>query len=475
MSSALLISGYLRTFKHNLPIIKKIVSVLNSVDIYIHITKDEDKEDKYFNDVNLSEDIIIINNELNPKSLICEKNIFFSEDKKINNLYNTWFKFSKLNLLKKINEKNLKKKYDLVIKYRPDLNIENVEVFKEFMNNNKICIPEETLVDKSKLSKSTDNYICDVLAFGPSKLMDKYFSVFEYLDTYSKKFNGVSETILYNYLNDYKIEYELINVKLSVLLSECNVFAICGDSGSGKTTLGNLLKKFFRDSFLLECDRYHKWERNDENWNRYTHLNPDANFISKMEEDIFNLKIGNRIYQVDYDHSLGKFTEHQEITPSENTIVCGLHPLYTKNENIYNLKIFVDTDDELKKIWKIKRDVNERGYSLDKVLSQIEHRKKDFTKYILPQKNISDIIINFFPSHEDKVSLKIYINKNFDITNILTHFSKLKIPYQISDESNFTLIIFKDYFFCDIWESSNYPYFNNFYDYIIFIIMKIKY
>jgi uridine kinase len=285
----------------------------------------------------------------------------------------------------------------------------------------------------------------------------------------------VSETILYNYLNDNKIEYELINVKLSVLLSECNVFAICGDSGSGKTTLGNLLKKFFKNSFLLECDRYHKWERNDDNWNKYTHLNPEANFISKMEEDIFNLKIGNRVYQVDYNHSLGKFTEYQEIIPSENTIVCGLHPLYTKNENIYNLKIFVDTDDELKKIWKINRDVNERGYSLDKVLSQIESRKKDFNEYILPQKNKSDIIINFFQSSEGGISLKIYINKNFDIQNILINFSKLNIPFKVSEESNLSLIIFEKYFFCEIWGSSNYPYFNNFYDYIIFIIMKIKY
>ena len=65
MTTALLISGYLRTFKFNLPIIKKIISDLQNVDIYIHITKDEINEDKYLNVINLDNDIILIQNESN--------------------------------------------------------------------------------------------------------------------------------------------------------------------------------------------------------------------------------------------------------------------------------------------------------------------------------------------------------------------------------------------------------------------------
>jgi uridine kinase len=475
MTTALLISGYLRTFKFNLPIIKKIISDLQNVDIYIHITKDEINEDKYLNVINLDNDIILIQNELNPKSLVCEGNVFFSKNKKINNLYNSWFKFSKLNSLKKINEINSDKKYDLVIKYRPDLVVNEIDFLKIYDNKDKIYIPSNSLIDKNKLSNKDDNYICDLMAFGSSELMDRYFLIFDFLKKYTKKFKHVSETILYHYLNDNNITYELIDIDLSVLLSECNVFAICGDSGSGKTTLGNLLKKFFDNSFMLECDRYHKWERGDSNWKKYTHLNPEANFISKMEEDIFNLKIGKKIFQVDYDHSVGKFTDNEEITPTENTIVCGLHSLYTKNENIYNLKIFVDTEEELKKKWKINRDVNERGYDLEKVLTQIENRKNDFKTYILPQKKKSDIIIKFYNKYNDDISLKIMINNKFDLSPIYEHFSNLKIPFKLKKNKKFNEFFFDKYFECMVWGDEKYPFFNNFYDYIIYIIIKLNY
>ena len=55
--------------------------------------------------------------------------------------------------------------------------------------------------------------------------------------------------------------------------------------------------------------------------------------------------------------------------------------------HLYNLKIFVDTNEYLKIKWKIQRDVNERGYTLEKVLNQIKDRQDDYLKYIYPQRN----------------------------------------------------------------------------------------
>ena len=73
MKVALLISGYLRTFKLNIPLIKsKILDQFDSVDVYIHITKNESKDDRYFNLTNEIEDITYINNILNPTTLIFE-------------------------------------------------------------------------------------------------------------------------------------------------------------------------------------------------------------------------------------------------------------------------------------------------------------------------------------------------------------------------------------------------------------------
>lgn len=172
-----------------------------------------------------------------------------------------------------------------------------------------------------------------------------------------------------------------------------NIIAICGDSGVGKTTLANKLAKNMPNTFVLECDRYHKWERDDDNWKNFTHLNPEANHIDKMFYDILTLKYGKSIEQVDYDHSNGKFTEPKLIVPTQNLIVCGLHAAYYPN--LYNKIIYIDIDYEIKKRWKIKRDVEERGYSIEEVEKSIEKRIQDYIKYVLPQKEVADYVIGY--------------------------------------------------------------------------------
>jgi uridine kinase len=84
--------------------------------------------------------------------------------------------------------------------------------------------------------------------------------------------------------------------------------------------------------------------------------------------------------------------------------------------DIINLKIFMDTDRELIKKWKINRDVIERGYNLDKVLKQIESRQKDYDEYISNQKENADIIIKYYELTnmlrcEMIIKTTLYINK----------------------------------------------------------------
>lgn len=477
MKVALLISGYLRTINENIPNLKsKILDKFENVDIYIHITKNSEKEDKYLNkntDINLIEEL------LNPVCLLYEENIFLSENKNYNNTLNSWSKYFKLNEIKIENEK-INGEYDLIIKYRPDLNIFSENIFNEDITNNIVYIPLDSKIDKSKLVNKEDKYTCDIFAFGNSKTMNQYFDIYKNMSYLIEKYKThVSETLLYNYLLEFSIKYKLLPIEYNVILSQCNVFAIAGDSGSGKTTLGNILKNYFSNSFMLECDRYHKWERKDDNWNKYTHLNPDANYLTKMNEDIFDLKIGKTIYQVDYDHSSGKFTEPEKIDSSDNIIVCGLHSLYNDEDNIYNLKIFIDTDITLKYTWKIKRDIAKRGYSKEKILEQIENRKNDYIKYILPQKENSDIIINFFTDKkfnidnlEDNldIKLKISINKKFDIRHILNNFLDIGIKFKLNSNDNFNDIIFNEYQnkILDLKLNNN-----NYYDYILYFILNL--
>lgn len=470
MKVALIISGYLRSFEINLDNIKKnIIDKFESTDVYIHITENEKNDDKYLNknSNNLNDEI---KNKLNPKCLIVEPNFLFSKNIKKNSLYNQWVKFYKLNEIKKINE-NYHGTYDLVIKLRPDLYFLSDIDFLNFDLEKSIYLPKDSKMDKKKLSNLSDGFLCDTFAFGNSKNMDLYFDFFKNLNYLVKKFGLISETLLYEYLKD-KVKYTKFNLNYQIILSTCNIFAICGDSGSGKSTLSNVIKNFFSNSFTLECDRYHKWERGNLNWDKYTHLNPEANYITKMNEDVFNLKIGNSIYQVDYDHKTGKFTENQLVEASKNTIVCGLHSLYGNNNHLYNLKIFMDTDEKLKTEWKINRDTKERGHSLEHIKKQILERKNDYEKYIYPQKNKSDLVIRFFLSENNEVQLEIMINSKHNVTNILKTLSQNNLNYIIRDESNFIVIKFNEYKDVCLWDEPK-PQYHNYYDYIIYFILNL--
>ena len=477
MRIALLIAGYLRSYKTNIDFIKEeIINKYDNVDVYLHITKDEKLEDRYFNQIE-ERDIKAIINDLKPISTIIENNTHYSKDETTNNIINHWGKLYKLNNLKKIKENATNKKYDLVIRYRLDLSIVSKNIFDISDVSNTIFIPKDSKIDKVKLTNKTDGYLCDALAFGDSNSMDKYFDIYTELNMLIKNYGSVSETILFNYLTNNKINYELIHIDYSFILSKCNVFAICGDSGSGKSTLSALLKNIFSNSFILECDRYHKWERTNKNWEEVTHLNPSANYITKMNEDVFNLKIGKDIYQVDYNHHNGKFTKKQLINPSDNLIVCGLHSLYTNNNSVYDLKIYMDTDEDLKKKWKINRDVRERGYSVQKVLDSIQKRENDFKEFILPQRDNADLVVRFFTTeeidfndleHQNKLSLELSINKNFNVGKLVLNLNKLNIPLIVDYEDKFIKIQILEYVEVDLGFNTK-----SFYDYILYFILNL--
>ena len=442
MKIAILMSGYLRSIKENYNNLKKYILNNHDTDIYIHITKSDDP--KYMNS-KITLDYLY--NLLKPKYMIVSNNYILDDNMNTNNLLNQNYKYYILNQHRKIVEKFENIKYDAVLKIRPDVYLQS-HLFFDTITPRTIYIPSDSKIDNTKLQKTTDNYICDIIAYGTPEIMNKYFDFYNELLPLIRQYGYVNETLLYEYLHNAKIEYTLIEIEYIVILSLCNTIAITGDSGSGKTTISNIVKKMFNNSFILECDRYHKWERNNEKWKEITHLNPEANYITKMTTDVFNLKIGQNIYQVDYDHKTGKFTDNELIESSENIVVCGLHSLYIP-DNIINIKIYVDTDDNLRIPWKIKRDISKRGYTIEQIVNQINSRKQDFNNYIYPQREKSDIIIHYYTdipfdinkfSVENPISFftRVGIRENIDVTKII---SLLQIS-SVKNEGTFNFLYF---------------------------------
>lgn len=447
MKIAILISGFLRTIEHNLEKNLQLFEENNTTtnekiqfDYYLHISNEEHL-DEYFNKHTSIKNVI---DKLNPIHIIYENEIKSTEiDQQYINMYRMWYKIYLLNTLKNTHAKANKFRYDLVIRMRPDLYIidKTIDLKTIIHNSNKSTTNFEknnsciySLNDEFFMGNSTD-----------MDLMCNLFLEFELLikiiKSNRKYYDNFKKTIFFQlYTNKHKIKILEHNIYYKLILSLCNIIAISGDSGTGKTTLMKHINSLFKiDPLQIEGDRYHKWERGNENWNKFTHLDPEANHISKFKDDVFNLKIGNDIYQVDYDHSNGKFTDVQELKNKNDIVLCGLHTLFDKETNkLYNLKIFLDPDEKLRYHWKIKRDVEHRGYTCEKVLEAIKKRLTDGQKYIKPQSFESDIIISFFTDNTfDYTDLSttnkpnIYLNLKIKNTIFIDEFIKLLSIYDI--------------------------------------------
>tara|TARA_Y100001935_G_scaffold45903_1_gene37714 strand:+ start:179 stop:2221 length:2043 start_codon:yes stop_codon:yes gene_type:complete len=175
---------------------------------------------------------------------------------------------------------------------------------------------------------------------------------------------------------------------------------IAGDSGSGKDTLAELLIGLFGSHSVshLSGDSYHLWDRKKPMWNVMTHLNPMANDIDRFSKDIIKLSGGSDIKIRDYNHSSGKMSKEKKLKSKDFIIASGLHALYLPIiRECYNLKIYLDMDEELRQFFKIKRDSSKRGHSEVDIKKSIESRKIDFERYIKNQADFSDIIFSLKP------------------------------------------------------------------------------
>lgn len=226
------------------------------------------------------------------------------------------------------------------------------------------------------------------------------------------------------------------------------IIGITGPSGVGKTTLSKLITYLYNrnDTLILSGDDLHKWERNDPNWDIYTHLNPEANNLKNGYLDLINLKNNTPINRSLYNHNTGKFDSPIVLESKPIIIYEGLHSLYDQNViDILDLKIFVDTDEILTKEWKLKRDTSIRGYSEQEVNNSINRRINDNEKFILPQKKQADIIFKFCKNKNGKIVLsyeditkksKLFISKIKKKYDLINNF--LELNTHLSTDFNLT-------------------------------------
>lgn len=183
------------------------------------------------------------------------------------------------------------------------------------------------------------------------------------------------------------------------------LIGIGGDSGVGKSTLLNDLKALLGFRMLeLEGDADHRWERGNENWKTYTHLDPKANQLHAQADQLRALKYGHTVLRREYDHRTGQFTIPARVESNDFVVLSGLHPFYLpKMRRLIDFKVYLDTDESLRRHWKILRDTAKRGYTMAQILAQIETRMEDAEKHIYPQRSYADLVVRYFPDRDFEV------------------------------------------------------------------------
>ena len=178
------------------------------------------------------------------------------------------------------------------------------------------------------------------------------------------------------------------------------MLAIAGDSAAGKTTLTRgIAETLGADRAIALCvDDYHRYDRAQRRDVPFTVLHPDCNYIEVMEQHLQLLALGRPILKPVYDHSTGELARPVLVEPREFVIVEGLLPLHTKLARAcFDIAIYLDPPEEIRRKWKIRRDCAERGYTPGAVLAELERREPDSAAFIRPQRQCADIALRFAP------------------------------------------------------------------------------
>ncbi|NMC89994.1 MAG: phosphoribulokinase [Methanomicrobiales archaeon] len=174
------------------------------------------------------------------------------------------------------------------------------------------------------------------------------------------------------------------------------IIGVAGDSGSGKTTFTRAIRAIFGKDLIstITTDDYHRYDRQERKDLGVTPLIPEANRFDLLEEHLFDLKAGRSIQKPVYNHDNGRFDPPVPFHPTKILIVEGLHPFITERlRDLIDFKLYVDPDPDVKRAWKIKRDVEQRGYSPEAVLAEMEVRRPDYERYVEPQRRFADAVI----------------------------------------------------------------------------------
>ncbi|MDP3176428.1 MAG: uridine kinase [Spirochaetaceae bacterium] len=199
-------------------------------------------------------------------------------------------------------------------------------------------------------------------------------------------------------------------------MAQAKIIGLCGGSGSGKTTIVRKISEVVSDFVFLPQDNYYKSAEYISNANitAFNFDHPDAFDNALLIEHLDKLKRGEGIDMPTYDFVHHRRTEETvRVEPKKLVIFEGI--LVFSNREVrdrIDLKIFVDTPDDIRFIRRLNRDIKERGRTIDSVIEQyLTVVRPGHYEFIEPTKQFADIIIPEGGSNERGITVLVtFIN-----------------------------------------------------------------
>jgi phosphoribulokinase len=181
------------------------------------------------------------------------------------------------------------------------------------------------------------------------------------------------------------------------------ILGVVGDSASGKTTLTRGLVRVLGADHVshLQLDDYHRYDRAQRAGLGITPLHPDCNYVDIMAQHIRLLRAREPILKPVYRHADGTFGPPVYLESGTFLIVEGLLGYHTEAmRDCFDIRVFLDPPESLRRKWKVLRDCSRRGYTTNQVLAELDRREPDSEQFIRPQRAHADIVVRFAPADD---------------------------------------------------------------------------
>ena len=176
--------------------------------------------------------------------------------------------------------------------------------------------------------------------------------------------------------------------------------AVAGGTGSGKTTIANeIVKRVGADriAYLQHDSYYYDWGQlplDPRNLPNFDH--PDSLETDLLIEQLQQLRAGSAVAVPVYDFTTHRrTTQTRRVEPHPVVLVEGLLLFAEKRlRNLFDIKIFVDTDNDIRFIRRLRRDIAERGRSMESVIDQyLSTVRPMHLEFVEPSKRYADVIV----------------------------------------------------------------------------------